>query len=64
MAMYTARSMMGWSLEEFWRASPALLDGQMKSHLKVHRPRKKGRKAQRQEPTKVRYVDQLPGNFW
>lgn len=64
MAMYTARAVMGWSLMEFWQATPALLDDQIKVHLRLHKPGKKGRKSSPGEAKKVQYIDQLPGQFW
>ena len=64
MAMYTARSLLGWSLEEFWSATPILLDRQMKCHIRAHRPRKKGMREQKKAPIPIKYVDQLPGQFW
>lgn len=62
-AMYSARSLLGWSLKEFWTATPALLDSQMRCHLKMHRP-PKGKKHGAVPVQKVKYIDQLPGNFW
>ena len=62
-AMYSARSLLGWSLQEFWAATPALLDSQMRCYLKMRRP-SKGKRATAATVQKVKYIDQLPGNFW
>ena len=46
-------------MDEFWRATPALLSGQLKVHVRLKKRAARGKKDA--PAKKARYVDQLDG---
>ena len=54
-------TILGWSMAEFWAATPVTLHNQLAMHKKAHRQKGKGGK---REAKKVRYADEMPSNAW
>lgn len=64
-AMYQATALLGWSHAEFWRATPALLEGQLTQHARAMRRSHGGKRGRRQaKPVRIRYADELPEGVW
>jgi len=51
-------TVLGWSMAEFWHATPVLLHNQLLMHRKAHSKEKKGKVKE------VRYADEIPSNAW
>lgn len=63
-SLYAATQYLNWTREEYWAATPALLDGQLRQRLRAQkRAGKKGRGGSG-KPLKVSGPDKLPGGFW